>query len=49
MTRVGINGTGRVGRAFLRLAEERADLEVVAINDVADIATLAAADAAGRP
>lgn len=41
MTRVGINGMGRVGRAFLRLAEERADLEVVAINDVADIATLA--------
>lgn len=49
MTRVCINGRGRVGTASLRPAEERADLEVVAIDDVADIATLAAADAAGRP
>jgi glyceraldehyde 3-phosphate dehydrogenase len=32
---------GRVGRAYLRLAEESADLEVVAVNDVADIATIA--------
>jgi glyceraldehyde 3-phosphate dehydrogenase len=40
-TRVGINGFGRVGRAFLRRALERGDLEVVAINDVADIRTLA--------
>ena len=35
-TRVGINGFGRVGRAFLRRALERDDLEVVAINDVTD-------------
>ena len=40
-TRVGINGFGRVGRAFLRRALERGDLEVVAINDVTDAATLA--------
>ena len=40
-TRVGINGFGRVGRAFLRRALERADLEVVAINDVTDARTLA--------
>ena len=40
-TRVGINGFGRIGRAFLRLALERTDLEVVAVNDITDAATLA--------
>jgi glyceraldehyde 3-phosphate dehydrogenase len=40
-TRVGINGFGRIGRAFTRLAAERADLEVVAVNDIADARTLA--------
>ena len=30
---VGINGFGRVGRAFVRCALERDDLEVVAVND----------------
>ncbi len=39
--RVGINGFGRVGRAFLRRALERDDLEVVAVNDVTDARTLA--------
>ncbi len=38
--RIGINGFGRVGRAFLRIAMER-DLEVVAVNDVTDAATMA--------
>ena len=41
-TRVAINGFGRIGRAVLRAAVERdADLEIVAVNDVADPATLA--------
>ena len=41
--RVAINGFGRVGRCFLRSAHKSgADIEVVAINDVADAATLAA-------
>jgi glyceraldehyde 3-phosphate dehydrogenase len=39
--RVGINGFGRIGRALARLALERADLQVVAVNDVADPRTLA--------
>jgi glyceraldehyde 3-phosphate dehydrogenase len=40
--RVAINGFGRVGRCFLRAAQERdADIEVVAVNDVADARTLA--------
>lgn len=41
MTRVAINGFGRIGRAFFRLALERSDLTVVAINDVADVESLA--------
>ena len=40
-TRVGINGFGRIGRAFTRLALDRPDLEVVAVNDVTDAGTLA--------
>src|SRR6266567_3034690 len=40
-TRVGINGFGRIGRAFTRLALDRADLEVVAVNDITDAGTLA--------
>jgi glyceraldehyde 3-phosphate dehydrogenase len=40
-TRVAINGFGRIGRSFVRSAFERgADLEVVAINDIADATTL---------
>jgi glyceraldehyde 3-phosphate dehydrogenase len=34
--RVGINGMGRVGRAYLRCATGTDDLEVVSVNDVAD-------------
>jgi glyceraldehyde 3-phosphate dehydrogenase len=40
-TRVGINGFGRIGRSFTRLALERTDLEVVAVNDITDARTLA--------
>jgi glyceraldehyde 3-phosphate dehydrogenase len=32
--RVGINGFGRIGRAFFRLAWEEEEVEVVAINDL---------------
>jgi len=39
--RVGINGFGRIGRALTRLALDRADLEVVAVNDITDARTLA--------
>jgi glyceraldehyde 3-phosphate dehydrogenase len=39
--RVGINGFGRVGRAFARRALDQDDLEVVAVNDVTDARTLA--------
>jgi glyceraldehyde 3-phosphate dehydrogenase len=40
-TRVGINGFGRIGRAFTRHAAQRGDIEVVAVNDLADARTLA--------
>jgi glyceraldehyde 3-phosphate dehydrogenase len=39
--KVGINGFGRIGRTFTRLALERADLEVVAVNDITDARTMA--------
>ncbi len=39
--RVGINGFGRIGRNVFRAAHERnADIEIVAVNDVADVDTL---------
>jgi glyceraldehyde 3-phosphate dehydrogenase len=41
-TRVAINGFGRTGRCTFRAAHEReADIELVAVNDVADTRTLA--------
>ncbi len=39
--RVAINGFGRIGRVTFRVIETRDDMEVVAINDLADAATLA--------
>jgi len=39
--KIAINGFGRIGRAFFRLAEGVPELEVVAINDLADIENLA--------
>jgi len=41
MTKIAINGFGRIGRSFLRLAFERPELEIVAINDLADLDNLA--------
>jgi len=40
--RIGINGFGRIGRSYLRAAlASGADVEVVAVNDIADVHTLA--------
>lgn len=40
--RIGINGFGRIGRTYLRAAlATGADVEVVAVNDLTDAATLA--------
>lgn len=40
-TRIAINGFGRIGRSAFKIAWERSDLEVVAINDLTDNKTLA--------
>ncbi|WP_417213236.1 type I glyceraldehyde-3-phosphate dehydrogenase [Bizionia sp.] len=40
MIRIGINGFGRIGRRVLRLLHNHPELEVVAINDLADSKTL---------
>ena len=39
--RVAINGFGRIGRTFCRIAQQKKAIEVVAINDLADSQTLA--------
>lgn len=42
MVRVGINGFGRIGRNFFRAAlASKADIEVVGVNDLTDVKTLA--------
>lgn len=41
MKRIAINGFGRIGRAALRIIQSRSDLQVVAINDLNPIDTLA--------
>ncbi len=39
--KIGVNGFGRIGRYFTRMTLQREDIEVVAINDLTDVATLA--------
>lgn len=39
--KIGINGFGRIGRNAFKIAFERSDLEIVAINDLTDTKTLA--------
>ena len=34
--RVGINGFGRIGRSVFRIADQRSDIEIVAINDLVE-------------
>ncbi|OGL22080.1 type I glyceraldehyde-3-phosphate dehydrogenase [Candidatus Saccharibacteria bacterium RIFCSPHIGHO2_01_FULL_45_15] len=40
-TTLGINGFGRIGRNAFKIAFERGDIEIVAINDLTDTKTLA--------
>ena len=39
--RVGINGFGRIGRNIMRAALPHHDIDVIAVNDLTDAATLA--------
>ena len=41
MVKLAINGFGRIGRNAFKIALERRDVEIVAINDLADTKTLA--------
>ena len=41
MIKLAINGFGRIGRAALKIALDRHDIEIVAINDLTDTKTLA--------
>jgi glyceraldehyde 3-phosphate dehydrogenase len=38
---IAINGFGRIGRLVFRIIQERDDVEIVSINDLADVETLA--------
>jgi glyceraldehyde 3-phosphate dehydrogenase len=40
-TRVAINGFGRIGRQAFRIAFDRPELDIVAINDIGDVANMA--------
>ena len=39
--KIAINGFGRIGRSVLRLVLDRTDMDVVCINDIAELETLA--------
>ena len=39
--KVSINGFGRIGRAFLKVAWERPEIEIVAVNDLSSVANMA--------
>jgi len=41
MTKIAINGFGRIGRPSFKIAFEKDDVEIVAINDLTDIKTAA--------
>lgn len=41
MTKIGINGFGRIGRIAFRIASQHSDVEVVAVNDLLDVDHLA--------
>ena len=41
MVKIAINGFGRIGRAFFRIAFERKGIDIVAINDLTDTKTIA--------
>ncbi len=40
-TRIAINGFGRIGRAFVRQAYDRGEIELVAVNDLGSLENLA--------
>lgn len=41
MTKIAINGFGRIGRNAFKIAYDRSDLQIIAVNDLTDTKTLA--------
>lgn len=41
MIKIGINGFGRIGRLVFRIASQREDMEIVAVNDLVELDQLA--------
>ena len=41
MTKIGINGFGRIGRIAFRIAAQNENVEIVGINDLLDVDHLA--------
>jgi glyceraldehyde 3-phosphate dehydrogenase len=41
VTKIGINGFGRIGRIAFRIASQRKDIEIVGVNDLLDVDHLA--------
>ncbi len=41
MIKIGINGFGRIGRVVFRIMAKNSNMQVVAINDLLDVNTLA--------
>jgi glyceraldehyde 3-phosphate dehydrogenase len=39
--KVSINGFGRIGRLFFKLAQQNENIEIVAINDLGDVENMA--------
>lgn len=39
--RIAINGFGRIGRAFLKIAKDRKEIEIIAINDLGNLENFA--------
>ncbi|MFA6076620.1 MAG: type I glyceraldehyde-3-phosphate dehydrogenase [Candidatus Paceibacterota bacterium] len=39
--KIGINGFGRIGRAFLKVAWDRPEIEIVAVNDLGSVENMA--------
>ena len=40
MTKIAINGMGRIGRAAFKIAMDRPEVELVAVNDLMDLDNL---------
>ena len=40
MAKIAINGFGRIGRAFFKIAKENKEIEIVAVNDLGSLESM---------